>query len=47
MVRGVDVDLRRIAAERILYIETVKRTARLLVHTESGTAASQVHSTDQ
>lgn len=36
-VRGVDVNIHRIAAERILYIETVKRTARLLVHTESGT----------
>lgn len=36
-VRGVDSDVHRIAAERILYIETVKRTARLLVHTESGT----------
>lgn len=40
MVRGVDVNLHRIAAERILYIETVKRTARLLVHTESGTVAA-------
>ena len=40
MVRGVDIDLHRIAAERILYIETVKRTARLLVHTEGGTVAA-------
>lgn len=37
MVKGVDIDVHRIAAERILYIETVKRTARLLVYTESGT----------
>lgn len=36
-VRGVDSDIHRITAERILYIETVKRAARLLVHTESGT----------
>ena len=40
MVRGVDINVLRIAAERILYIETVKRTARLLVHTESGTVAA-------
>lgn len=40
MVRGVDIHVHRIAAERILYIETVKRTARLLVHTESGTVAA-------
>lgn len=41
MVRGVDIHVHRIAAERILYIETVKRTARLLVHTESGTVAAR------
>lgn len=40
MVRGVDINVHRIAAERILYIETVKRTARLLVHTEGGTVAA-------
>ena len=40
MVRGVDINLHRIAAERILYIETVKRTARLLVHTEGGAVAA-------
>lgn len=37
MVSGVDNNVHRITAERILYIETVKRTARLLVHTEGGT----------
>lgn len=40
MVRGIDISLHRIAAERILYIETVKRTAKLLVHTENGTVAA-------
>ena len=36
MVRASDTSVRRIAAERIIYIETVKRSARLLIHTESG-----------
>ena len=36
-VRASDMSICCLAAERILYIETVKRTARLLVHTESGT----------
>lgn len=41
MVKGADTHVHRIAAERILYIETVKRTARLLVHTESGTVTAR------
>ena len=36
-LRASDMSVHRIAAERILYVETVKRAAKLLVHTQSGT----------
>lgn len=36
-IRGTDMSVHLIAANRILYIETVKRATKLLIHTESGT----------
>lgn len=36
-VKAADMSVHRIAAERILYVETVKRAAKLLVHTQGGT----------
>lgn len=36
-VKGTDMSVHRIAVDRILYIETIKRATKLLVHTEGGT----------
>lgn len=39
-VKASDMSVHRIAASRILYIETVKRSARLLIHTVAGSVAA-------